>query len=179
MDRNQRIEIAKETKKILEEGRYVANDQETKQDILVTFKEVLEGAESSTIIHFIEEELNVQGDAVSPKLTNVYMCNETSIECMSRLAQDKDGSFGKIAVLNFANPKVPANGLMRGSWELEENLAAVTGILPCLSAVQSITFYEFNKKLSKPQPSKPKESVLLYTSILFSRPTFQFLGIIT
>lgn len=163
MDRNQRIEIASDTKRLLEDCQYVAKDGGTGKDMLVTIKDVLDESAMRTILHLAEEELEMP-EFASAEALKVSMTNETTLECMKRL-HDND-TYGKVAVLNFASAKNPGGGLHRGSWEQEENLAAATGILSCLSTDQVQPFYEFHKTMSK--PGKGKGPMLFSSTMVYS-----------
>lgn len=164
MDRNQRVEIAGDTKRLLEDCQYVAEDKESGKQILVTLKGVIDEAKRCTVLHLAEEEFQVP-KVTSPKQTNIIVTNETTLECMSRL--NEDGACGKIAVLNFASAKSAGGGLHRGSWEQEENLVAATGLLECLSTEQAKNYYELHKELSKPGKGR---GILLYSSMMVYSP---------
>eukprot|EP00980_Cylindrotheca_fusiformis_P029821 scaffold23911_cov127-Cylindrotheca_fusiformis.AAC.1 len=166
MDRNQRIEVASDTKRLLDDCQYVAKDSESGKDMLVTIKDVLDDSVVRTVLHLADEELEVPEFAVSESI-NVSMTNETTLQCMKRLHEN--GSYGKVAVLNFASAKNPGGGLHRGSWEQEENLAAATGILSCLSSEQVQPFYEFHKAMSmSKQPGKGKGPMLFTSTMVYS-----------
>jgi uncharacterized protein (TIGR02452 family) len=166
MDRNQRVAVATETTEILKQGSYIAKDPEKKErDTLVNLSEVLEAACNGTLLHLESEELQIP-EMTAPQDTKIYMTNETALQCMSRLSQQQ----GNVAVLNFASAKNPGGGLHRGSWEQEENLAAASGIVPCLCTTQATPFYELHKQQSKPKPGKKKESLLLYSSNIIYLP---------
>jgi uncharacterized protein (TIGR02452 family) len=169
MDRNKRIEVATETTEILKQGSYIAKDPFTQKDAVVDLSDVLDAACQGTILHLPDEELRIP-DVTTPYETKIYMTNETTLQCLSRLTQEQQDD--NIAVLNFASAKSPGGGLRRGSWEQEENLAAASGIVPCLSTDQAKTFYQVHEQLSKPGKTKGTSSpgVLLYTSNMIYSP---------
>jgi uncharacterized protein (TIGR02452 family) len=164
MDRNQRIQIASDTKKLLEDCQYVAKEEETGKSMLVTIKDVLDDSTLGSVLHLAEEEFEMP-EFDSSEAKKVSMTNETTLECMKRLHDD--GTYGKIAVLNFASAKNPGGGLHRGSWEQEENLSAATGILSCLFTDQVKPFYELHEAMSKPGKGK---GPMLYSSTMIYSP---------
>lgn len=164
MDRNKRVKYAEETNEILQQNSYVTKNPSTGENALVNLSEVLDAACQGTIFHRANETLNIP-PVKNPSDTKMYMTTETTLQCLHRLQEE---GFEDTLVLNFANAKTPCGGLNRGSWEQEENLAAATGLLSCLSTPQAKPFYESHKELTK--PGKGKAGVHTYSSNMIYSP---------
>jgi uncharacterized protein (TIGR02452 family) len=164
MDRSKRLEIAEETNEILRNRSYVTKHPSTGENTLINLSEVLDAACQGTQLHRVDDSLNIPA-ITTPKETKLYMTAENTLQCLHRLHGEGNED---VMILNFASAKNPGGGLNRGSWEQEENLAAVSGLITCLSTPQAKPFYEFHKQMTKPGKSKP--GVLMYSSNMIYSP---------
>ena len=166
MDRSKRTEIAEETNDIIRQKSYVVKNPSTGENVLVNLSEVLDASCQGTQFHRADDSLQIPA-ITNPYETKIYMTTENTTQCLHRLHEERTED---VMVLNFASAKNPGGGLNRGSWEQEENLAATSGLLACLSTSQAKSFYELHKQMTKPGASNKKPGVLMYSSNMIYSP---------
>ena len=162
--RNKRAEIANETVEILKTGSYTVKDPATNQDTLVHLQQVLAAACEGTFLYLPDKVLPIP-TVTNNQETDIYLSNETTLGCAQRLST---GDAGSVGVLNFASPKNPGGGFLRGAQAQEESLACSSGLYSCLETAQAKPFYEFHKRQTK--PGAPKVPILLYSSNMVFSP---------
>jgi uncharacterized protein (TIGR02452 family) len=129
MSKEKRIEIAKSTIRILEEGYY-----SNRKGTIISIEEALEKCIENSIL-YRPDLIKSASDkvdstrAINSNLTRFDVWDGTTLEAASTLWQ---AGIADIAVLNFASAKNPGGGFLNGSQAQEESIARSSGLYPCL-----------------------------------------------
>lgn len=138
-NRSQRVKIAEETLKILEQGFY-KNAQGTKISLSQELADAIE--------HSVLYRPDDLGQQVIMKQDNgarsvIEVTSESSLEAAQRLVVTEKRS--DTVCLNFASAKNPGGGFLGGSQAQEESLARSSGLYPCIVQMQEM--YSHNRQL--------------------------------
>jgi uncharacterized protein (TIGR02452 family) len=136
MNRKNRLELAQNTIKIIEEGFYIHKGQ--KKDIS---KEIKTNCEKTITI--APEDWNA---IIAKPLHYFDKTTEIEVQNCSTIESIIDRDFSTIGVLNFASAKNPGGGFLGGSSAQEESLARSSSLFASLS--KDITMYEYNRNSS-------------------------------
>ena len=136
-NRKQRVELAKETVRIQEEGFYKTSEGETVQ-LSEAIKQCNENSRIFTQKDFPLKKTN------KTYTTEFEVTTEYSISACLRLAAEMP-SDEKIACLNFASAKNPGGGMLNGSLAQEESICLCSCLYSCLTQFHD-TFYEISRK---------------------------------
>ena len=144
MNRNDRINIARDTLCICKSGFYLNNNGKE-----ISIKNELAYAVQNTRLYspgdepYIRQELNLElSKNTINNTTTIEVENETTLHAAERLYTKEDYSY--IACLNFASAKNPGGGFLKGSNAQEESLARSSGLYPTI--IQMSELYETNRK---------------------------------
>ena len=139
MSRENRIKIAEETIKILNQGYFITPKNEK-----IEIGESQKFAELNTEVYTPKDTDDlIKKNSVSNSLeTNFQVINETTLNAVRDLI---DNGNEKVMCLNFASAKNPGGGFLNGSSAQEESIARATGLYPCL--LKCTDFYINNKKM--------------------------------
>ncbi|MFB6456630.1 TIGR02452 family protein [Chitinophaga sp. Hz27] len=153
MKKSTRVEKAKETLKIIEQGTYQVSD--TTVDVK---KQITYSIQNSYLYKPATlDELLINLEAKIATLdydTTIAVVNNTVLEAGSRLALKNE----KIGCLNFASAKNPGGGFLGGAVAQEESLALSSSLYGSLTA--NFAMYEHNRS----QPT------LLYSDMMIWSP---------
>ncbi|GHT42165.1 TIGR02452 family protein [Bacteroidia bacterium] len=140
--RNYRMQIAKETLQIIEQGFYTVNNKRI--DIAPFIRQSVDTAQlyMPDALKFLQPEVQ-QSIAGLNFQTRITVQNCTSIEAAQQLL--KTG--GKIGCLNFASAKNPGGGFLSGAQAQEESLARNSTLYPTLTKFQR-KMYDYNRSLT-------------------------------
>ena len=140
--RDHRIQQAKETMKIIEQGFYTVN--KNRIDITPLIQQSVNGTQfySANTLDSLQSELT-QSLADNKYQTHITVQNCTSIEAARQLLKTN----GKTACLNFASAKHPGGGFLSGSQAQEESLARSSALYPTLTKFQH-EMYDYNRSLN-------------------------------
>lgn len=134
MTRTLRAQLAQETLKILNVGRYT-----TPAGATVLLAAALREAVRGTVLYLPEHELSfVPPAAETPMQVTVTNCS--TLEAARALC----ASYKRVAALNFASAKHPGGGFLAGAQAQEESLARATGLYACLKA--KFEFYAHHRE---------------------------------
>jgi uncharacterized protein (TIGR02452 family) len=141
MNREIRIEIARQTLDILGKGFYINQHQQR-----IDIGKSLEKALKKSLLFRPEQfdDLDLKAEKVIESRnenTIIEIKNESTLDAVLREVSLSDN----IACLNFASAKNPGGGFLNGSQAQEESLARATGLYPCISQMQEM--YVFNRNL--------------------------------
>ena len=143
-NRNQRVQIARETLEILDRGYY-----HNLKGARVEIKKTLEEAIKNTVLYTPENlEIILLKDIFTQKTSSLNnntafeVRNETTLNAAKRLAVDEDNL--DVLCLNFASAKNPGGGFKNGSQAQEESLARSSGLYP--SIARQLKYYNANKR---------------------------------
>ncbi|WP_103105645.1 TIGR02452 family protein [Brevibacillus reuszeri] len=138
-NRSQRVKIAEETLKILEQG-YYKNAQGTK----ISLSQELANAIQHSVLYrpddLGEQVITGQDNEARPV---IEVTSESSLEAAQRLVVTEKRS--DTVCLNFASAKNPGGGFLGGSQAQEESLARSSGLYPCIVQMQEM--YSHNRRL--------------------------------
>jgi uncharacterized protein (TIGR02452 family) len=142
MNRNKRISVANETLKIMEEGGYQNNRNES-----VDMAAALQQAVANTI-HYRPEDFTAvfaqrdqQLKAATIYNTNITVTEESTFGAAHRLIVTN--GITDVCCLNFASAKNPGGGFLGGAQAQEEALSRASGLYPCLKSKQAM--YDINR----------------------------------
>ena len=141
-NRDKRIEIAKETLEILDNGFYINSEGDK-----INFKDDLDYAVSNSTLYkpdMPEGLVNTVNDMLKlnkDRECKIEVTGETTITASLRLI-NQDGIHETVC-LNFASAKNPGGGFLTGSQAQEESLARSSGLYPCISQMSEM--YEYNR----------------------------------
>ncbi|MGL4582608.1 MAG: TIGR02452 family protein [Flavobacterium sp.] len=156
--RNQRVESAKETLAIIEEGFYTINAN--KVSIASEVKKSVEEAVFYGEYSFekLESQIN---DTLSERVfeTTIEVVNATSMEIGEQLTKLD----AKVACLNFASAKNPGGGFLGGAQAQEECLSRASTLYPTLMKYMK-DMYEYNRS----------QSSYLYSDCMIYSPSVLF-----
>ena len=136
MNREQRIENARQTLDIVERGVYVANGCEVNiadavsrsvNDTILYTPTVLTG-----LVEQVEKQIDIN------RKTVITVVNQTTMEALRKTTTD-----GHTGCLNFASARHPGGGFLSGAMAQEEALAAASSLYR--SQVKCMEMYEYNR----------------------------------
>lgn len=138
-NRNKRVESARETLQIIEQGYYIVNNK--KIDISQNVKESTE----RTVLYipeYFDKRLNYTEKEISERhfQTNITVKNCTAMDAAEELLSKG----GKTGCLNFASAKNPGGGFLGGAQAQEESLARASALYPTQIKYLS-EMYEYNR----------------------------------
>lgn len=138
MNRENRIKVAEDTIKTLQQGFFI-NQLSEKIDI----SEAQHFAELNTLVFSPHETDKLISNSSSKERfeTKFNVLNDTTLNVVRNLL---DNNYEKVLCLNFASAKNPGGGFLNGSSAQEESIARATGLYPCL--LKCTDFYSSNKK---------------------------------
>lgn len=133
MSRSQAATLGRETKRILEAGRYTAPSGRT-VEIADDVRRAVEG----TLPYPPDEP--VPRPRFSPVATRFEVVNETTLDAARRLVADGH----RPVALNFASAKNPGGGFLNGARAQEESLCRASALSACLFRQP---MYDFHRSL--------------------------------
>jgi uncharacterized protein (TIGR02452 family) len=136
-NRTKRAQIAAETIKILESGKYVSP-----ANITVSIGDSLTAAQQGTVLYTpisIDELIGSLPPSKNHR-TSFEVINTTTFAAARQLI---DQSYLDPLCLNFASAKNPGGGFIGGSQAQEECLARASGLYSCLQ--QQMSYYDANR----------------------------------
>lgn len=144
-NRENRVEIAKDTLEILSDGFYLNSDNEK-----INFKNELDYAVSNSVLYKPEMPESIRNEV--GELLNLHrnreckieVTSETTIQASMRLINQE--GIKETVCLNFASAKNPGGGFLTGSQAQEESLARSSGLYPCISQMSEMYEYNRNRK---------------------------------
>jgi uncharacterized protein (TIGR02452 family) len=136
MNREQRIENARQTLDILKKGVYQSNKGEV--TIADTVNRSIADTVSYTPKTLIEVLENVETKMLESKTTTTALSNRTTLEALRDAVID-----GRTGCLNFASAKNPGGGFLNGALAQEETLAAASSLYPSLMKCNEM--YNYNR----------------------------------
>jgi uncharacterized protein (TIGR02452 family) len=142
MNKQQAIQIARETMEILEKGEYKNRYRQT-----VSIKQELDYAIKHSVLYTPEETDKLlqtlsESKPSGEKQTVIEVTRETTLEASKRLVEE---GYENVACLNFASAKHPGGGFLTGSRAQEESLARSSGLYPAIAQMKEM--YEYNKQI--------------------------------
>ena len=145
--------IAKETLRILNEGKYISPSGKT-----IEFLAKQRAAVNGTILYSPEQGYNLltKENLYDEVELVIEVTNETTQVAANRLVQN-EGCLD-LVLLNYASARSPGGGFINGAKAQEEDLARCSGLYPCLLAQP--TYYEINRI----------QKSLLYTDYIIYAP---------
>ena len=145
--------IAKETTKIIEEGKYTTPSGKT-----VHIEQEQNQAEKGTILYTPEEATKLlnKENKCKPNQPVIEVIHGKTQEISRRIVQSEDCS--DLVILNCASARNPGGGFVNGAKAQEEDLARCSGLYTCL--LTQPEYYEVNRR----------QSSLLYTDHLIFSP---------
>ncbi|KNY25167.1 TIGR02452 family protein [Pseudobacteroides cellulosolvens] len=141
-NREKRVEIAKETLEILDNGFYINSDGDK-----ISFKDDLDYAVSNSTLYkpdipeSIEKSVKDLLNLNKGRKCSIEVTGETTITASLRLINQQ--GINETVCLNFASAKNPGGGFLTGSQAQEESLARSSGLYPCISHMSEM--YEYNR----------------------------------
>ena len=138
-NRSQRVKIAEETLKILEQGFY-KNAQGTKISLSQELADAIEHSVLYRPDDLRQQVITKQDNIARPA---IEVTSESSLEAAQRLVVTEKRS--DTICLNFASAKNPGGGFLGGSQAQEESLARSSGLYPCIVQMQEM--YSHNRQL--------------------------------
>lgn len=152
MNKNNRLEIAQETIKIIENGYYFVN--ENKIDVS---KEIKYNIDNTFTI-----SPNDWTDIVTKSINENDIQSVIEVKNCSSIEAIVSESFLKVGVLNFASAKNPGGGFLGGASAQEESLARSSSLYSSL--IKDKTMYDFNRE----------NSTFLYSDYMIFSPNTVF-----
>lgn len=141
MKRNNRVEIAKETIEILEQGFY-----RTASGEMVEIKNEVESAvKNSRLFRPADFPAEFELNKAFAE-TNYSVTDETTIDAIRHVCKEDENA--NPFVLNFASAKNPGGGFLSGAQAQEESLARSSALYSSLTA--NFEMYEYNRRHSTP-----------------------------
>lgn len=138
MNREQRIENARQTLDIIERGVYTVNDRKVNisEDVKRSINDaVLYTPEASeTLMPGVAEKI-----AALRHQTVITITNRTTLEALCEMVSGGRHS----GCLNFASAKNPGGGFLSGALAQEESLAAASSLYP--SQTKFMQMYDYNR----------------------------------
>jgi uncharacterized protein (TIGR02452 family) len=134
MNRQQRIDAAKQTVAICDAGFYRARDSRR-----IDLADQIQRAVAGTVLYSPENMQSLTLASVR-RSTKFEVRNETTFSALRRLAARGKESIG---CLNFASARNPGGGFLSGAQAQEESLARASALYPCLLARPE--YYERNR----------------------------------
>ena len=137
MQKSTRIDIAKDTLEVIQNGYYVINAGE-KVDISVA----QQASQNNTVLYTPEaamtliQELEILPQAIP---TEFEVNDLTTLDSVRVEA----GQAKHLGYLNFASARNPGGGFLNGSQAQEESIARASGLYPCLLLAE--TYYSTNR----------------------------------
>ncbi|MFP3388346.1 TIGR02452 family protein [Brevibacillus sp. SIMBA_040] len=138
-NRSQRVKIAEETLRILEQGFY-KNAQGTKISLSQELADAIEHSFLYRPDDLGQQVITKQDNGARPV---IEVTSESSLEAAQRLVVTEKRS--DTVCLNFASAKNPGGGFLGGSQAQEESLARSSGLYPCIVQMQEM--YSHNRQL--------------------------------
>jgi len=154
MNRNQRIENARQTLDITKRGVYIANGHE------VNISDAISISIRDTLLYTPEALTGIARQAdqkiVANRNTVITVVNQTTMEALREMTtsgisemtpagKTEVATSGKTGCLNFASAKNPGGGFLTGALAQEECLAAASSLYPSLSQPKCLEMYEYNR----------------------------------
>jgi len=138
---NFRIQKAKETLQIIEQGFYTVNEKRI--DIARFIRQSTDTTQlySPDVFDYLQPEVK-QSIAAKNYQTRITVRNCTSIEAARQLLETNE----KTGCLNFASAKNPGGGFLSGAQAQEESLARSSALYPTLTKFQR-EMYDYNCSL--------------------------------
>lgn len=140
MKKTERIQIAKNTLEIIEQG-HLTNPK----GITISIKEPMQKCIESSI-HYTAESFEDVGKKIAPipaasKAPTMFdVLDATTLEAAHQLTRE---GVTDIVALNFASAKNPGGGFLNGSQAQEESIARSSGLYPCL--IKNFEMYQTNR----------------------------------
>jgi uncharacterized protein (TIGR02452 family) len=136
MNREQRIENARQTIAIIEKGIYSVNGCE------VNIADAVSRSKKNTVLYSPEALTGILGEVEKKTAANcstdITVINQTTLEALRETAIE-----GSVGCLNFASAKNPGGGFLNGALAQEETLAAASSLYP--SQMKCMEMYEYNR----------------------------------
>lgn len=135
-----RIEIARQTIEILDQGSYRRPDSsqvslDSELRVCITNTTCYE----PDALQAIHQQLLAQPSRFTQ--TKFEVVNETTLQGAKRLAES--GSYQRVGVLNFASARNPGGGFLNGAQAQEESLARSSGLYTSLLICQG--YYDYHR----------------------------------
>jgi uncharacterized protein (TIGR02452 family) len=156
MNRNQRVETANQTLKIIETGQYEFASQ------YINIQQDIENCINHSKTIHIEDWDKI---LIEFERRNQYLNNQTTIKvlnCSSIEALTHTTKGLKVGVLNFASAKNPGGGFLGGASAQEESLARSSSLYA--SQIKDMTMYQYNRN----------QSTFLYSDYMIYSPEVLF-----
>jgi uncharacterized protein (TIGR02452 family) len=135
MERNQRVAIAQETLRIVEERRYTVDGE------IVDIADELSHTEKKSFFISQEEADHIEKGFATKEFTgHIELRNESTLDSILRLYNKEERPLG---VLNFASAKNPGGGFLNGALAQEESLAIASGLYA--SQLNHAAYYNKNR----------------------------------
>lgn len=113
-------------------------DDEMNERLTECFEDTLRFCESSELKRETENAKNsseVYPEGFVAKTARKEIKADITVENMTTLAAaERYKSYGRVAVLNFANPEVPGGGVKKGAVAQEECLCRCSNLYPCIAS---------------------------------------------
>lgn len=143
--RSMRAQIAQETLRIIDQGRYGTATGET-----VSISANLDAARSGSVLYtpadfgdvFHRRDEVLRGRGNSP-VVQFEVANETTLHAAHRLI--RGNADARVLALNFASARNPGGGFLNGSQAQEESLARASGLYACLNRLHQM--YDVNRQV--------------------------------
>jgi uncharacterized protein (TIGR02452 family) len=140
MKKTERIQIAKNTLEILEQGHYTNLKGTT-----ISIREPVQKCIESSILYTADLFDDVAKKvapilAASKTPTRFDVLDATTLEAAHHLTRE---GITDIIALNFASAKNPGGGFLNGSQAQEESIARSSGVYPCL--IKNFEMYQTNR----------------------------------
>jgi len=160
MNRDQRIENARQTLEITKKGVYMANGHE------VNISDTVSRSVRDTVLYSPEILTGIVQQAGQKIIANhktvIKVVNQTTMEALHEMTSDGNNpqhfadqprspvltimpNSRSIGCLNFASAKNPGGGFLTGALAQEECLAAASSLYPSLSQAKCLEMYEYNR----------------------------------
>lgn len=154
MNRNARVEAARQTLAALDSGEYALAD-----GARVSIRDELQACLAGTTLHEPEElaglVVRLRGHAAPAAAASIDVVNETTLQGIDALLES---GVPQVGALNFASARNPGGGFQGGSQAQEESLARSSGLYASL--MRAWPYYERHRAASS----------LLYTDAIIWSP---------